>query len=121
MIHDIKIKKRYVNSKPLFDNINEFIEMGLATPGIPWNVEMHRESFSQVVKEWLGEFQQDGKITQFNVIADERVNPPNQPEDIFNVHITYKQKHCLNTTTIEYHVQDLEDYSEDLVDWILYP
>jgi len=121
MINDIKIKKKYVNSKPLFDDINEFIETGLATPGILWSVPMHRKSFAEVVNDWLEEFKNDDKITQYNVIADERVNPASQAEDIFNVHITYKQKHCLNTTSIEYHVQGLEDYSKDLVDWILYP
>ena len=121
MIHDITIKKKHVNSKPLFDDINEFIETGLATPGITWVPDNHRESFVDVVKDWLNEFKQDGKITQFNVIADHRVNPADQADEEFNVRITYKQKHCLNITTIDYHVTSLEDFSEDLVDWILYP
>lgn len=121
MIHNLSIKKRHVNSKSLFNEINEFIETGLLTQGISWDVLIHRDSLIEVITDWMDEFVKEDKITQFNVIADDRNNPSNQPKDQFNVRITYKQKHCLNVTSIEYTVTDVEDFSEDLIDWILYP
>jgi len=122
MRHDLTIKKRYVSSDRLFAEINEFIESGLRTPGIPWTTEQHRASFAEVVGDWLDEFQKEGKITQFKLVSDERINPKSQSMNIFNVTVSYKQTHCVNTTIIEYVcLESDEDDPKDLLSYILYP
>jgi hypothetical protein len=120
-MNNVLIKKRFVNSKPLFVEINDFIETGLLTPGISWNTEIHRHSFVEVMGDWLSEFKEEGKITQFDVIADHRINST-YDKDKFNVVVKYKQKHCLNTTIIEYTVIESENEEiDELLDWMLYP
>jgi len=118
----LKVKTNHVNSIMLFDEINEFIEIGLRTVGYSWKNANHRESVGGAVIMWMDEFLFDGRITQYKVISDERANPPSQSSDEFNIHITYKQKHCLNTTSIKYKsVQNVKPTSEDLDDWITLP
>ena len=63
MSHELVVKKSQVNSDRLFEEINEFIEQGLRTPGISWTNHMHRDSFSEVINEWMEEFTKAGKIT----------------------------------------------------------
>jgi len=118
----LDIKSKHVNSVALFEEINEFIEVGLRTVGYMWTNDNHRESVGGAVCMWLDEFIADERITQYKVIWDERINPPSQSSDEFNIHITYKQKHCLNTTSVKYKsVQNVKPTSEDLDDWITLP
>ena len=122
MTNKVIIKKRYVNSKRLFVEINDFIEEGLAQPSLTWDVPIHRQSFVEVVIDWLAEFHAEGRITQYDVIGDERVNLSNEPQELYNIIIKYKQKHCLNTTIIQYQVlENDDDGMDDLLDWVLQP
>ena len=121
MNRNVNIKTKNVNSKNLYNEINEFIETGLLTPGISWTSQVHRESFGEVVEEWLEEFKQDDRITQYNVVCDERANPSSQDLNTFRVIVTYKQRHCLNTTSAEYIVTHGNDDMDDLFDWVTMP
>ena len=121
-MYNVTVKSTNVNSKPLFNEINEFIEAALTTSGIHWTEDRHRGALADIVVEWMQEFVAEGKITQFKCIADDRNNPSDQPSDEFNVLVTYKQKHCLNTTTIHYHLKDdIHNEIDDLLDWVLAP
>lgn len=103
----IDIKTRSVNSKSLFNDINDFIKDGITDIGVRWGSDIHRNTFIEVIEDWLKEFFDKGRITQFNVICDDRNN--NQQDfdsGLFRLTVTYKQKHCLNTTVIDYTVRE---------------
>ena len=122
MSRELKTKTKNVNSKRLFEEINDFVESGLMSLGITWSTPGNRQSFAEVLEEWLEEFQQDGRITQYNVICDDRNNPVEQQEEgIFKVYIMYKQLHCLNTTSIEYTLEEGDDSVEDLLSFYVTP
>jgi hypothetical protein len=115
MNRKLNIKKKNVNSNRLFQEINEFIEAGLMSIGIRWSTLENRNTFVEILEEWLEEFRQDNHITQYKVICNEYNNPIKQDdEDIFKVSITFKQAHCLNTTTIDYELIE-EDEENDLI------
>lgn len=108
MSRELDIKTKNVNSKPLYNDINEFVESGLMVTGISWLFPGNKQSFYEVMDEWLQEFVEDGKITQYDVICDDRNNTPDdEANGIFNVTLKYKQAHCLNTTEIHYKLSGL--------------
>jgi molybdopterin biosynthesis enzyme MoaB len=111
MSRKLNIKKKNVNSTRLFQDINIFIESGLMSIGISWSAHENRDTFVEVLEEWLEEFKEDNHITQYKVICDEYNNPIKQDdEDIFKISISFKQAHCLNTTVIDYEL--IEDEEE---------
>jgi len=118
-----KVIKKSVNSKILFKEIDEFIQEAIYTIGISWNSSLYRESFVDLIEGWmLDELMGDGKITQVNVMCDERNNPPSKVKlEQYSVLIKYKQRNCLNTTSIEYIIDGSSDNSEKQASALIYP
>lgn len=102
-----QLEKKSVNSKVLFDEISSFIEEGLNDMGIMWSSDAQRDSFADIVEEWLEEVGGDGKIEQWKVICDYRNNKVAQMDEgkyVFDVY--YKQRNCLNMTHLRYNIKD---------------
>ena len=122
MSRKLNVRTKNVNNKRLYGEISEFVESGLMSIGIRWSSPENRDSFAEVLGEWLGEFQAENRITQYNVICDDRNNPVSQQDEgIFKVTIKYKQLHCLNTTIIEYELYEGDDSIEDLLTFHVNP
>jgi len=102
------LKTRAVNSKALQRKISELVEEAIEESGVLWSSDTHRESFVEVVDEWLEQFADlTGEITQWNVICDLRNNKIADLESgTYTFDITYRQKNCLNTTQLQYEIQD---------------
>lgn len=101
----IKVVQKSVNSKALFNEINDAIYDAIGSFGVKWTSESHRESFVEVIEDYLLEIEESGKIEQPKVICDKRNNRSFSnlaKEYLFEVY--YKQPGCLNTTVIEYHI-----------------
>jgi len=114
MSRNLNIRTKNINSKRLYDEINEFVESGLMSIGIRWTTPENRDTFSEILGEWLEEFQGEGRITQYNVICDDRNNSTKQQKKgIFKVSITYKQMHCLNVTSIDYELVESNNPVDD--------
>lgn len=115
----VTVKTRNVNSKKLFNSINtsviEVIDIfGLAYP-------MNGEVMVDILEEYLEEHRENGQITQYSVMCDERNNK--LPSEEMNILIKYKQLNCLNITELEYHVRDDKTSSitaQDVIDYYLY-
>ena len=100
----IKTKKRSVNSKKLFQEINEFVEEAIEVVAIRWDSSIYRDSFVDLLEGWMeDELVTAEKITQFSIVCDNRNNSSiNMKHKKFSLIVKYKQKNCLNTTSIEY-------------------
>ena len=101
---DVKVKARGVNNKSLFNEINDTIYESIATLGVKWSSESHRESFVEIIEDYLTDLEDEGKIEQSKVICDKRNNKTfsNLAEKI-TFEIRFKQQGCLNVTSICYH------------------
>lgn len=106
---NVTVKYRNVNSKTLFKEINDVAEDCIVnlSIGLRWTNEIHRESLLYIIEEWLENVAEQGKISQYNVICDHRNNTNTDFESGRpTITITYKQKHCFNTTTIDYEIDE---------------
>jgi hypothetical protein len=104
--HWKKVNKA-VNSQTLYNDIAEFVEGLLDEAGIRWKNDAHRESLVELLDEWLEEYSTDGKIEQWNVVMDRRNNSPRDMRNgKYTLDISYKQRNCLNTTTIGYTIME---------------
>ena len=102
---NIKIVKRSVNSKQLFEKINECVFEAISNFGARWSNESYRKSFVDSLSNYLGMMAEEGLISQGKVIFDNRNNKTFSPSaDKYMIEIHYKQVHCLNTSKIEYHI-----------------
>jgi hypothetical protein len=120
---DYKLEKRSVNNKTLFTEIHSFIEDGILNGGVLWGNEIHRQSYAEIVGEFLDAYADSGKIDQWNVISDLRNNSIREMDKgNYVVEVTYRQKNCLNTTRLIYSIQDLMSAKlKDLLDFTVSP
>lgn len=105
MREPLKVVSKNVNSKRLHKEIHDFIYNIITSFGIRWTNRLHRNSLVYAINKLLIELQESNKITQCNVICDTRNNKNgfiNSKEIIFEVY--YKQPHCLNMTSITFHI-----------------
>ena len=103
----VKVVQKSVNSKALFNEINDAVYEAITSFGVKWSSESHRESFVEIIEDYLLDVEQEGRIEQSKVICDKRNNKTFSnlaKEYVFAVY--YKQLGCLNTTVIEYHIQN---------------
>jgi len=116
-----KLTTKSVNSKVLFKEINEFIEDGIQTAGVLWSSETHRESFVDIVEEYLDvEFVETGKISQVKVVCDSRNNKMSVMESgVYNFDVYFRQNHCLNVTELHYTIKEDDSKTiDDLFDFV---
>lgn len=98
---------RAVNSKVLLHEISFLVEEGLDDMGVIWSSDTHRESFVDLVEDWLHEKGDKGLIEQWNVVCDLRNNKIADMEaGNYVFEVFYRQKHCLNMTHLRYEIQD---------------
>ena len=103
----VVVKSKNINSKNLFKVINDFILEGIHSESVRWRDDMHRESFIEIVEEFLTELAMEAKITQFNAMCDLRNNSLDDLENgTVLITIKYKQKDCLNVSEINYKMVD---------------
>lgn len=108
-----KITKRAVNSKPLFEEIHDFVGAGMSETGLSWTSDALRHSYLDLVDELLSEVADEGKIEQWDVRCDARNNKASDMANgKFILDVFYKQRNCLNTTQLHYEV----DTSDDILD-----
>ncbi len=97
------LKAKAVASKFLLKEISDFIGEIIEEFSILYQHDVHRDSILEVIEEYLAEYAQDGKITQYNVICDNRNNNMVLADaGITNLEIRYKQDNCYALTVLEY-------------------
>ena len=104
---NVKVKTRAINSKRLFNEIDELVHEGLQTVDIAWEIDDEREIFLDFLNSMLQEFWSKGEIEQWKVQCNSLNNKTDDMlNGIVNLDIYYKQKHCLNTSRITYTFQE---------------
>jgi hypothetical protein len=104
---NVVIKSKNVNSQLLFTQINDYVMDGILTGSVRWTDDIHRESFIEVVDDFLTELEASAKITQFNAICDLRNNSyADFEKGVAKITIRYKQINCLNVTEVVYYITD---------------
>lgn len=105
MNRKIKIVQRSINSKILFEKINDVIYESMTKNIVRWTSDQHRASFVRAIEDFMLGLAECGEIQVFKVICDKRNNKSfaeSAKGFCFEVH--FKQPHCLNTSKIEYHI-----------------
>ena len=103
MSNTFTLKSNGVASKSLFKDVTEFVEEIIKEFSILYAHDVHRDAILEVIEEHLEELYEAGKITQFNVICDDRNNNQVLADNgITNLEIRYKQDNCYVTTVLKY-------------------
>ena len=121
MSTSFKLTTKCVNSKQLFKEVNEFVEDGIQSAGVLWTSETHRESFVDIVDEYLdGEFVEVGKMSQVKVVCDSRNNKMSAMDNgEFYFDVSYRQHNCRNVTELHYTIKETENSTiDDLFDFV---
>ena len=101
------LEKFSVNNKTLFEEIHKFVEEGITSGEVMWSSEIHRISFVEIIENLLDDLEYDDRITQSNVICDYRNNNTlDMDNGKYTLEIFYKQRNCLNTTKLVYHIME---------------
>lgn len=108
MTVEYKLTTRAVNSKQLLSEIQE-MEIIFSDFGVNWSSDTQRMAAIDTVDDMMNHFYEQGRLTQWKVVSDFRNNKiADMDAGIFYLTITYKQTHCLNTTTLEYKIDSNE-------------
>jgi len=98
-----KLKSTGVNAKSLHRDITEFVDNIITEFSVLWDSNVSRDAVLEVLDEFLEELAQDGKITQWNVVCDDRNNNSTLNDNgITNLEVSYRQDDCYNTTKLDY-------------------
>lgn len=105
MSNTYKIKSKAVASKFLYKTVTEFIGEIINEFSILYQHDVHRDSILEVIEEYLEELVEEGKITQYNVICDNRNNSEAlAKKGITHLEIRYKQDNCYAVTILNYEI-----------------
>lgn len=103
MSNTYTLKVKGCASKPLLKEVNDFVGEIISEFSVLYQHDVHRDAILEVIEECLDELVDAGKITQFNVICDNRNNNRVLADaGITNLKITYKQDNCYVTTVLKY-------------------
>ena len=107
---EIKVTTKSVNSKMLFQEINDLILDGLESVDLNWRNDDERELFIQFLNSMFSEIQENDVIEQWKVQCNSNNNnTKDMLSGIVVIDIYYKQRNCLNTTNIKYTLQEDTD------------
>lgn len=101
--HIEKVVFKSVNSKPLVNSVHEYIADHINSSLIDWNSDLHVETITAIIEEYLFTLIDDNKITRYKIICDSRNNSnKNKQLGIFNLEVQFNQYNCVNVTKILY-------------------
>lgn len=103
----LRIVPKAVNSRRLYNSINELVEEAIVTSRVSWTNDEERDLFSEFLNSLFYEIYESGFIEQWKVKCGKTNN---KMEDILegrvNIDIYYKQRNCLNITNIRYEIEE---------------
>ena len=116
----VQVDVKSINSKGLYEEIYGFLKEGIDEFGVIWDSEAHRESYVEVVNDFLTDIAESGKIEQFKVVGDKRNNKyTDMDKGIYHVDVMYRQRNCLNTSQINLTIHNFDnDIDEELLDFL---
>ena len=107
MSNTFTLKTKGVASKPLLKDVSEFVGGIISEFSILWERDNHRDQILEVLEEYLEELVEEGRISQPNVICDDRNNNEILAKaGITNLEVRYKQDNCYAATILTYVIID---------------
>jgi len=101
------LKSKGVASKSLHADVTDFVGGIINEFSVLWERDVHRDAILEVLEEKLDELALEGKITQYNVMCDDRNNNEVLADaGITNLEVHYKQDNCYITTVLLYVIID---------------
>lgn len=105
-----KLKVHGSSSKRLLGDVTQFVGEIITEFSILWEREKQRDQILDVIDEYLEEIVEDGRITRYNVICDDRNNNDRcAARGITHLDVHYKQDNCYNTTKLHYTISDTDE------------
>ena len=93
---EISIRKKNINSKILFKEIDAFVQDAIEGISKANRSGDNITYILEMIEQWLQTFVEADRISRFKIIKRTTKNKNLQ------VYVSYTQRHCLNTTSIEY-------------------
>ena len=104
---ELKTEAKAINSRSLYNTIDDLFKDALTSVGIDWNNDDERTRFVDFLNSILYEFYDNGHIEQWKVVCGSKNNTAQDMiEGRFVLEAHYKQKNCLNTSKIIYTIQE---------------
>lgn len=111
-----KIISKAVNSKRLYDEVEDFVSTSMSDIGVNWSSDAQRASYVEMLEDYFTELAEDDRIEQFDVRCDGRNNKIKDMNDgKFILDLRYRQRHCLNVTQVRYTINAKNELDFD--DW----
>lgn len=106
---EYKLTTKAANSKTLLARVRRSVEETVEDISIEWSSDASREALLSVFEDEMEVLVSEGLITQWDVMCNFRNNKVKDMEQgRFNLEISYKQTHCLNTTRLLYEIRETE-------------
>jgi hypothetical protein len=97
------------------EEIHEFVTVGMTETGVNWSSDVQRDSYIEMVEDFMMEVAMDNKIEQWDVRCDGRNNKATDMNNgKFVLEVMYKQRNCLNTTVLRYDIADDDELDLDI-------
>lgn len=94
---EFTVRKKNINSKRLFREIDAFVQDGIEGISKANRSGDNITYILEMIEQWLQTFVEADRISRFKVVK--RIKNKN-----LQVYVSYTQRHCLNTTSIEYEI-----------------
>lgn len=95
-----------VNSKRLLEWVRQ-LEIIFTDFDVTWSSDTQRMAAIDTIDDMMFTLHENGKISQWNVISDYRNNSiAKMAVGTYFLTVTYRQAHCLNTTTLIYKIKE---------------
>jgi len=102
-MNSFTLKSKGIASKFLHKTVTEFINEIIDEFSILYAHDVHRDAILEVIDEFFEELAEEGKISQYNVICDNRNNNEVLADaGITNLEIRYLQDNCYGMTVLNY-------------------
>lgn len=102
MIH-ISVTNNSINSKKLYNEIDQIVRDGIFSVDLPWMEEANRELMVSYLNSVMQEYWEQNVIEQWKIQCNTLNNTVDDMlQGKINLDIYYKQKNCLNTSRITY-------------------
>lgn len=116
-----KLTPKAVNSKSLMEEIHEFVTVGMEETGVNWSSDVQRESYIEMLDDFMYEIAEENKIEQWDVRCDGRNNKASDMNSgKYLLEVMYRQRNCLNVTVLRYDVTDTDDFDLSDLDFVTY-
>jgi len=107
---NIKVEPRAINSRTLFDRVDEIVHETIRSIDFDWSDEDEKSLFLEFINTVFSDLYENNEIEQWKLQSNNLNNTIKDIENgTFVLDVSYKQRNCLNVTKIKYTIQENYD------------